>query len=126
MIIQVKKSETQASAIDRARWLSGVAATNSVSTKKVIEWLDIIDSGGRINIPIDGALAQTIASLGVNTDLFDVTVIGDEDDDSVFDESIFNAFHLMRQGANGDPQSAVEFCSMVRNGEVSLLNLNLK
>lgn len=123
MIIQVKKGETQASAIDRARWLSGVASTNSISTKKVIEWLDIIDSGGRINIPIDGALAQTIATIGVKTTLFDVTVISGEDDVSFFDESIFNAFHLMRQGANGDPQSAVEFCSMVRNGEVSLLNL---
>lgn len=113
MIIQVKKSETQASAIDRARWLSGVASTNSVSTKKVIEWLDIIDSGGRINIPIDGALAQTIASLGVNTDLFDVTVIGDEDDDSFFDESVFRATNLLRSGADGDSESAIEFCRMV-------------
>ncbi len=113
MIIQVKKSETQSGAVDRARWLSGVAATNSVSTKKVIEWLDIIDSGGRINIPIDGALAQTIASLGVNTDLFDVTVIGDEDDDSFFDENVFRATNLLRSGADGDSESAIEFCRMV-------------
>lgn len=113
MIIQVKKSETQASAVDRARWLSGVAATNSVSTKKIIEWMDIIDSGGRINIPIDGAFAQTVASIGVKTTLFDVTVIGDEDDGSSFDERVFHATHLLRRGAGGDSESAVEFCRMM-------------
>ena len=113
MIIQVKKSETQSGAVDRARWLSGVAATNIVSTKKIIEWLDIIDSGGRVNIPIDGAFAQTIATIGVKTTLFDVTVISGEDDVSFFDERAFRAAHLLRRGAGGDSESAVEFCRMM-------------
>ena len=118
MIIQVKKSETQASAIDRARWLSGVAATNVVSTKKIIEWMDIIDSGGRVNIPIDGTLAQTIATIGVKTTLFDVTVISGEDDVSFFDERAFRAANLLRRGADGDSDSAVEFCRMMADRSI--------
>lgn len=126
MILRIMKSKYPADDKRRAKWIAAMVGGSEVSPRKLVEWLECIDAGGRVDIALDPVVANVLVDATINTELFTVELIREDSDSEElwqFPEYDFDTFMIMKNGASGNAACAVEFCRMVRDKEISLWKL---